>query len=91
MSGTIPGYGQEEPTEASAVQSLTEVMGANPAKTEWSDAASRAKVTRPVVPLQALEQVAQELTTSPNNLARVGGRSLKIRLMTYRALKEKTK
>ena len=91
MSGTIPGYGQEEPTEASAVQSLTELMGASPAKTEWSDAASRAKVARPVVPLQALEQVAQELTASPNNLARVGGRSLKIRLMTYRALKEKTK
>jgi hypothetical protein len=91
MSGKIPGYGQEEPTEASSIQSLAELMGAKPASTEWSDAAGRAKVARPVVPLQALDQVAQELTTSPNNLARVGGRSLKIRLMTYRALKEKTR
>ena len=63
MSGTIPGYGQAEPSETSAVQSLTELMGAHPARAEWSDAADRAKVARPVVPLQALEQVAQERLT----------------------------
>jgi hypothetical protein len=90
MPSAIPGYGQDQPTEEAAIDSLADLMGLVPADAEWTSTATRVDVLRPVVPLDDLEVMAQGLTTSENNLARVGGRSLRIRIVSYRALRRAT-
>jgi hypothetical protein len=89
MSTTIPGYGQEAPSETAAVQALTELVGAVVAEAIWSAAVQTAHLSRPVTRIEDLEKVADELTRISNNLGRVGGRSLKIRLLSYKALSKK--
>jgi hypothetical protein len=88
-TSSIPGYGQEAPTEKTAVQSLSEAMGAAPAQTAWSGAVRGAGKSSPVVPIEDLECVTDTLIKSDNGLVRVAARSLKIRIITYKALARK--
>jgi hypothetical protein len=88
-SGTIPGYGQEQPSEKAAIQALSELVGPVVSEAIWSAAVQTAHLSRPVTQIDDLEKVADELTKISNNLARVGGRSLKIRLLSYKALAKK--
>lgn len=87
MSTAIPGFGQEKPTEESAIQSLSEACGSkSTASAAWTTATSDAGVAPPVSELDTLEKVIEQLLNSANTLVRVGGRSLKVRLVTYKAL-----
>jgi hypothetical protein len=82
---TIPGYDQEAPTESRALQALSELMGQAPASHEWDAACQAAGVRRPVLALDDLRKVADELTHG-GALARVAGRSLVIRIASYTTL-----
>jgi hypothetical protein len=83
---TIPGYGQDLPCEVSAVQSLAELLGADLAQRAWDSAAERAGVHPPVDTLDSLGDVARQLVLSDRPLVRVAGRSLLVRIGSYRAL-----
>ena len=82
----IQGYGQDRPCEESAVQSLSELLGPDVARDAWSAAAERAGIRPPVNNLDNLGDVARELVRSERPVIRVAGRSLLVRIGTYRAL-----
>jgi hypothetical protein len=84
-SQTIPGYNQEAPSESSALQALSELMGQEPASQAWAAACQAAGVRRPVLALDELRKVADELTHGAA-LARVAGRSLVVRIASYTTL-----
>ena len=79
------GYGQLAPTEATAIRSLEEVVGVQ-AIPVWDSTCERAQVLRPVWELPTLLLVAELLTASEVSLARVAGRSIVIRIVSYNAL-----
>jgi hypothetical protein len=79
------GYGQAAPTEENAIRSLEEVIGVE-AISVWDSTCERAQVTRPVWELPTLLLVAELLTASDVSLARVAGRSIVIRIVSYNAL-----
>jgi hypothetical protein len=78
-----------EPTEAIAIRSLEELVGPEVAGTVWETTCDRANVVPPVWELPALLVVAELLTASDVSLARVAGRSMVIRIVSYRELNEK--
>jgi hypothetical protein len=80
------GYAQAEPTEETALQSLQELVGTDNATAAWESACDRAQVVPPVWELPTLQLVAELLTASDVSLARVAGRSIVIRIASYRAL-----
>ena len=82
------GYVQAEPTEATAIQSLQELVGPDIATSVWESTCDRAQVVPPVWELPALLLVAELLTASEVSLARVAGRSMVIRIVSYSALSE---
>lgn len=86
VSTTIPGYGQDQPCEDTAVQSLSELVGADVALRAWASATERAGVQPPVQSLDTLDVVARQLLASDRPLIRVAGRSLMVRIGSYRAL-----
>ncbi len=83
------GYAQAEPTEATAIKSLEELVGTDTAISVWESTCERAQVVPPVWALPTLQLVAELLTASEVALARVAGRSIVIRIVSYRALNEK--
>lgn len=86
LSTKIPGYGQDLPCEDTAVQSLSELVGAELALRSWTSATERAGVRPPVESLETLDVVARQLLASDRPLVRVAGRSLIVRIGSYRAL-----
>ena len=81
------GYAQARPTEATVLSSLEEVVGVE-ATSVWDSTCERAHVLRPVGELSTLLLVAELLTASEVSLARVAGRSIVIRIVSYKALDE---
>lgn len=79
-------YGCEMPTEDAAVQVLVRLLGNEGGAVAWGDACSRAGLRPPVKSLEQLERAVEKLTSSDTMLARIAGRSLKIRLLTYTSL-----
>ncbi|MEO8425417.1 MAG: hypothetical protein ABI595_16085 [Actinomycetota bacterium] len=88
-SDAVVGYAQAEPTEAAAINALQELVGLESAVAIWEWTCERAQVLPPVWELPALLMVAELLTASEDPLARVAGRSIVIRIVTYSALSEK--
>lgn len=88
-SGQAAGYAQAEPTEATAIESLQELVGPEVAVSVWASTCERAQVVPPVWALPTLQLVAELLTASEVSLARVAGRSIVIRIVSYRALQER--
>lgn len=80
------GYGQAMPTEDAVIQSLGELVGPDGAVSVWESTCERAHVVRPVWELSTLLLVAELLTASEVSLARVAGRSIVIRIVSYNAL-----
>ena len=83
------GYAQAEPTEATAIRSLQDLVGPNTAIEVWESTCERAHVVPPVWELPTLLLVAELLTASEVSLARVAGRSIVIRIVSFSALSEK--
>ncbi len=88
-SGSATTYVQDEPTEAAAIKALQELVGLETAVSLWEWTCERAQVVPPVWELPTLLLVAELLTASPDALARVAGRSIVIRIVTYTALNER--
>jgi hypothetical protein len=82
---TIPGYDQAPPSEESALQALSELMGHEQASQAWAKACRAAAVRQPVVALGDLRQVADQLAQDAG-LARVAGRCLVVRITSYTVL-----
>ena len=82
------GYAQAEPTEETAIESLQALVGPDTALEVWVSACDRAQVVPPVWELPTLQLVAELLTASDVSLARVAGRSIVIKIATYRALND---
>jgi hypothetical protein len=76
---------QAEPTEATAIKSLQDLVGVD----VWESTCDRAQVVPPVWELPTLLLVAELLTASADSLARVAGRSIVIRIVSFSALNEK--
>jgi hypothetical protein len=83
-------YAQREPTEASARKWLEDVLGVEGASAAWDRARHRAGVAEPVTSLDDLDRMAGALAASDVPLTRVTGRSLLIRIASYRALSERS-
>lgn len=88
MGSSAVGYAQAEPTEAAAIKALQELVGLDAAISIWEWTCERAQVLPPVWELPTLLMVAELLTASEDSLARVAGRSIVIRIVTYSALSE---
>jgi GAF domain-containing protein len=78
------------PTEATAMRWLTDLLGGWGANVAWARACLRASVSQPVKTLEDLERVANALATSDVPLTRVAGRSLIVRISTYRTLADRS-
>lgn len=88
-SDGVVGYAQVEPTEATAIQSLQDLVGQEIAVTVWESTCERAQVVPPVWELPTLLLAAELLTASEVSLARVAGRSIVIRIVSFSALNDK--
>jgi hypothetical protein len=80
---------QAEPTEATAIKSLQDLVGVDVGVSVWESTCDRAQVVPPVWELPTLLLVAELLTASADSLARVAGRSIVIRIVSFSALNEK--
>lgn len=78
--------GLDEPTEASVIAELAGTIGAENAEMLWVIVCRRLKVSRPVTDPQHLIK-ATETLMELGDVLRVSGRSAKVRMITYRALK----
>jgi hypothetical protein len=78
-------YGYAMPTEDDALVALGELVGREVADGLWDLTARALGISRPVQSTDDLRRVAEHLMTI-GDLARVSGRSLKVRLITYDAL-----
>lgn len=85
MSDVVAGYDYAQPTEAGAVQALGALVGAAAAEPLWDLAARSLAVQRPVLSTDDLCRVADQLMQL-GDLARIAGRSLRVRCITYDAL-----
>ncbi len=83
-------YGRVQPTEQNALEALAHLLGPELAEAAWSAAVERAGLSRPVSALTDLQRVAEELTRLGDQIARIAGRSLRIRVISYRALEQWT-
>ncbi len=82
----ILAYGQVQPTEETALRALADLFGPELAEATWAAAVRGAGLTRPVRSVDDLQKVAEELTRVGNKIASLAGRSLRVRVVTYRAL-----
>jgi hypothetical protein len=80
---------QAVPTEAAAIKSLQDLVGVDVGVSVWESTCDRAQVVPPVWELPTLLLVAELLTASADSLARVAGRSIVIRIVSFSALNEK--
>jgi hypothetical protein len=78
-------YGLDLPTEDDALTALAAVVGRDMAAGLWELSTRAVGVSRPVRSAADLRRVAEHLM-SVGELARVAGRSLKVRVVTYDAL-----
>jgi hypothetical protein len=84
MPGTVD-HGQKKPTENDAVSALAALVGAEAADGMWSLSVRAVGLRRPVESVADLRRVAEQMM-SLGELARVAGRSLKVRSITFDAL-----
>jgi hypothetical protein len=82
----ILAYGQPEPTEETALRALTDLFGPQMAEATWATAVRAAGLTRPLHSIDDVQKAAEELTRLGDRIARVAGRSLRVRVIAYRAL-----
>ena len=75
----------DRPTEKAALAALTELLGPRPAEDLWNLAVRAVGLRRPVDETDDLRRVADYLMEIAN-LARIAGRSLKVRIITCQAL-----
>jgi hypothetical protein len=78
-------FGHELPTEADALRALGRVIGAEMAEGIWDLTTKALGVGRPVAAAEDLRRVAEHIMTV-GEAARIGGRSLKVRVVTFDAL-----
>jgi hypothetical protein len=83
-------YGHRLPTEEDVLLNLGELVGTDVAEGLWEIAVRKLGLTRPVSDADDLRLMAEQLM-SVGELARVVGRSLKVRLVTFEALAREEK
>jgi hypothetical protein len=76
-------------TENDAIQALTAVVGPDLAQVLWRVSAQSLSVEQPVTAPSDLRRVAEHITDL-GDLARIAGRSLMLRIITYEALSRVT-
>jgi hypothetical protein len=91
MARPIPGYGLKPPHEGEVVESLSRMLGRERGQETWRTVCRELGIRHPGPPLslEQLAEVARELSRRPG-LVSVIGRTLAIRLNSYRALKRAT-
>ena len=73
------------PNEKDTLAALTELIGADAAEALWASCARTLGISRPVnQPAELLSMVDQLMTVA--GLARVGARSVKVRVITHQAI-----
>ena len=82
---TTTGYDPQTPTEATAIAALAAVLTPPVADGLWALAARTLGLQRPVDSPADLRRVAEWLMQT-GDVARVTGRSIKVRVITYEAL-----
>ncbi|HWS31743.1 MAG TPA: hypothetical protein VN408_03260 [Actinoplanes sp.] len=78
-------YGPDRPTEQDAVQALADLVGPQMADGLWNLSVQALGLHRPVEGPADLKRVAEHVMEI-GELARVAGRSLKVRIITHEAL-----
>ncbi|WP_229070076.1 hypothetical protein [Actinoplanes sp. DH11] len=82
---TLPGWNYEQPTEAEILAALTAYVGRDTATAVWDALCRQHGIERPVERTADLLRACDHLTYL-GTIARVTGRSGKIRAATYQAL-----